>query len=135
MGHATALQVHQGNWRRSACLRLSRRFPVLSHLRMCIAVPRGLEGNTKSGAWMAMACTDSHCASPALQVRPSTQRGLGNWMHANVNKPPVPNWCACGMFWVSREHIYRNSRGFYKRLLDLMGDHPNPEDGECRGRC
>eukprot|EP00891_Asterochloris_glomerata_P001114 jgi/Astpho2/1114/fgenesh1_pg.00020_%23_14_t len=63
------------------------------------------------------------------QVRPSTQRGLGNWMHANVNKPPVPNWCACGMFWVSREHIYRNSRGFYKRLLDLMGDHPNPEDG------
>lgn len=135
MGHATALQVHQGNWRRSAYLRLSRRFPVLSHLRMCAAVPRGLEGNTKSGAWMAMAGTDSHCASPALQVRPSTQRGLGNWMHANVNKPPVPNWCACGMFWVSREHIYRNSRGFYKRLLDLMGDHPNPEDGECRGRC
>ena len=101
---------------------------MLSHLQMCLAVPQGFIGRPRT--WIALVGTKGHCACLALQVRPAGQRGLGNWMHTNINKPPVPNWCACGMFWVSREHIYRNSRGFYKRLLDLMGDHPNPEDGE-----
>ena len=69
---------------------------------------------------------------PPLQVRPAAQQGLGAWFRVNIGKPPVPNWCAGGMFWVSRELVYRNSQGFYEHLLSLMSDHPNPEDGEHR---
>jgi hypothetical protein len=62
-------------------------------------------------------------------IRKSADRPFENWFQKNIGSDKVPYVIHYGIFSVSKKDIRQKPKSYYEKLLNLVSDHSNPEDG------
>ncbi len=62
-------------------------------------------------------------------IRKSSIRPYEKWFRAQFGDIKVPHVIHYGIFSVSKEDILQKPKSYYEKLVQLVSDHSNPEDG------
>jgi hypothetical protein len=62
-------------------------------------------------------------------IRKSQFRPFQHWFNNNIGSEKVPYVIHYGIFSVNKKDIVQHPKSYYERLLNLVSDHSNPEDG------
>ncbi len=62
-------------------------------------------------------------------IRKSEHRPFQNWFKHNITSEKVPYVIHYGIFSINKKDILQKPKSYYEKLMNLVSDHSNPEDG------